>query len=159
MGNAEGGDDVGDVDGLSGEWQTSELFGTEPNSICVGCGLCCDGTLLTHLAVSDESDLGAPLRMLGVEIIAAAEPPVFELPCPAVENGTCTIHHLHRPRACAQFECALSQAVLDGNVEPGDARAVIDMTLKVRFEVRSGRQSQSDLDQLLDRHFRGTISQ
>ncbi len=25
-------------------------------SLCVRCGLCCDGTLLSYLAVSDDSD-------------------------------------------------------------------------------------------------------
>jgi uncharacterized cysteine cluster protein YcgN (CxxCxxCC family) len=30
-------------------------------SICIGCGLCCDGAVVSHLAVRDESDLGAPL--------------------------------------------------------------------------------------------------
>ncbi len=128
-------------------------------SICIGCGLCCDGTLLSHLAISDESDLGMPLRALGVELIAVAEPPVFELPCPAVEHGTCTIHHLHRPRACAQFECSLSRAVLDGEIEPETARAVIAGTLEVRAEVGDGHRPRADLDQLLDRYFRGNIGQ
>lgn len=126
-------------------------------SICVGCGLCCDGSLLSHLAVSDESDLGMPLRALGVELIVIAEPPVFELPCPAVEHGTCTIHHLHRPRACSQFECSLSRAVLDGEIDPDAARAVIARTLVVRDEVGDGRRPRADLDHLLDRHFRGSI--
>lgn len=123
-------------------------------SICVGCGLCCDGTLLRHLAVSDESDLGMPLRGLGVELITASDPPVFELPCPAVDHGVCTIHHLHRPRACAQFECALSRAVLDGEIDPDRARGVIDATLAVRSAVRDGSGSHAELDRLLDRHFR-----
>jgi hypothetical protein len=128
-------------------------------SICIGCGLCCDGTLLSHLAVSDESDLGMPLRAMGVELIAVAEPPVFELPCPAVEHGTCTIHHLHRPRACCQFECSLSRAVLDGEIDPDAARAVIAGTLEVRAAVGDGHRPRADLDQLLDRHFRASIHQ
>lgn len=126
-------------------------------SVCIGCGMCCDGTLLTHLAVSDESDLGMPLRALGVELITAADPPVFALPCPAVDHGTCTIHQLHRPRACAQFECQLSRAVLDGVVDPDAARSVIEMTLEVRAGVRAGQRPPADLELMLDRHFRGRI--
>lgn len=126
-------------------------------SVCIGCGMCCDGTLLTHLAVSDESDLGMPLRALGVELITAADPPVFALPCPAVDHGTCTIHQLHRPRACAQFECQLSRAVLDGVVDPDAARSVIEMTIEIREEVRAGQRPPADLEQLLDLHFRGRI--
>ena len=132
--------------------------GAASTSVCIGCGMCCDGTLLTHLAVSDESDLGMPLRALGVELITAADPPVFELPCPAVNHGICAIHQLHRPRACAQFECALSQSVLDGRTDPDVAREVIRSTLEVRSDVRAGRRPTSDLEQRLDQYFRGTIS-
>ncbi len=123
-------------------------------SICIGCGLCCDGTVVSHLAVADESDLGAPLRMLGVEIMAAAEPPVFALPCPAVADGRCTIHGLHRPSACAQFECRVSAAVLDGSMTIGTARTTIDHALSLRDEVAAGRRSPADLEQFLDREFR-----
>jgi Fe-S-cluster containining protein len=145
-------------DGDAVEFKALLERGGSSVSICVGCGLCCDGTLLSHLAVSDESDLGAPLRTLGVEIIVAADPPVFELPCPAVEQGTCTIHHLHRPHACAQFECALSQAVLDGNLPSAQAREVIATTLEIRSAVSDGRRSRADLENALDEHFRGTIT-
>lgn len=123
-------------------------------SICIGCGLCCDGTVVTHLAVADESDLGAPLRMLGVEIAAAAEPPVFALPCPAVAQGCCTIHGLHRPSACAQFECRVSASVLDGSMTVETARATIADAFSLRDEVAAGGRTDSDLQQFLDREFR-----
>jgi Fe-S-cluster containining protein len=129
-----------------------------PASVCIGCGLCCDGTLLRYLAVSDESDLGMPLRAFGVTLITAADPPVFELPCPAVDQGTCTIHSLHRPRACAQFECALSQSVHDGRTDPEAAREVIRSAIGIRTDVRAGRRPPADLDRHLDQYFRGTVS-
>lgn len=123
-------------------------------SICIGCGLCCDGTVVSHLAVRDESDVGAPLRALGVEVIVAAEPPVFELPCPAVCDGVCTIHSLHRPSACSQFECALSQAVIDGDVTYDEAKAVIAATLSLRDAARRGELETSVLDHQIDAVFR-----
>jgi len=132
---------------------SSEAFANE-QSICIGCGLCCDGTIVTHLAVRDESDLGAPLRGLGVEIIAAADPPVFALPCPAVNEGICTIHDLHRPSACSQFECKLSRAVLDGEVSPEEARIVISATLGSREQVRAGLMSEGVLQEMLTAYFR-----
>ena len=123
-------------------------------SICIGCGLCCDGTVVTHLAVADDSDLGAPLRMLGVEVEAAADPPVFVLPCPAVSDGRCTIHGLHRPSACAQFECRVSRGVLDGSVGVEAARATIAEAFRLRADVDAGHRPQSDLEHFLDREFR-----
>ena len=126
----------------------------DERSICIGCGLCCDGTVVTHLAVRDESDLGAPLRGLGVEIIAAAEPPVFELPCPAVCDGVCTIHDLHRPSACSQFECKLSRAVLDGAVTSDEARSVISATLRARVAVSAGSLSEESFQEIVTANFR-----
>lgn len=111
-------------------------------SICIGCGLCCDGTVVTHLAVSDESDLGLPLHALGVQVIFAAEPPVFELPCPALCDGVCTIHSLHRPSACAQFECTLSRSFLNGGVSREDAELVISRAMNLRHEVATGKLDQ-----------------
>jgi Fe-S-cluster containining protein len=122
-------------------------------SICIGCGLCCDGTVVTHLAVRDESDLGAPLRALGVEIIAAADPPVFELPCPALCDGVCTIHSLHRPSACAQFECVLSGSVLNGDITPIEARLVIAGAFRLRQDVASGNLDQRVFEEFVSANF------
>lgn len=123
-------------------------------SICIGCGLCCDGTVVSHLAVADESDLGWPLRMLGVELIVEADPPVFALPCPGVRDGVCTVYDTHRPSACAQFSCALLRAVEDGRTGVGDACVIIRDTIELRDQVRSGEADPADLAALVDEHFR-----
>jgi Fe-S-cluster containining protein len=133
---------------------SAAVDGPDEQSICIGCGLCCDGTVVSHLAVRDESDLGAPLRGLGVEIIAAAEPPVFELPCPAVCDGVCTIHSLHRPSACSQFECTLSQGVLDGKVALEEARMLISATLALRDAYRNGTVKDDVFQEHVDSVFR-----
>jgi hypothetical protein len=123
-------------------------------SICIGCGLCCDGTVLSHLAVADESDLGWPLRLLGVEVIVQADPPVFALPCPAVHAGVCTEYDQHRPSACGQFACDLLRAVDDGQLGADEARAVIGDTVRVRDRVRAGLADQAELDARVRAHFR-----
>ncbi|MCB0997211.1 MAG: hypothetical protein KDB21_19085 [Acidimicrobiales bacterium] len=125
---------------------------SEP-SICVGCGLCCDGTLLDHLAVVDESDLGWPLRMLGVELIAVAEPPVFELPCPAVVDGVCTVYDRHRPSACGQYRCDLLEEVEAGATSASVARQVINETKVLRDAVRAGEGDPAELLARVQRHF------
>lgn len=123
-------------------------------SICIGCGLCCDGTLFTHLGVHDESDLGMPLRALGVEVIVEADPPAFALPCPAVLEGTCTIYHLQRPRACAAFECDVVTDLAAGVIERAEAHRIITATGALRDEVRAGVAARSALDDMVTRHFR-----
>lgn len=127
---------------------------SDATSVCIGCGLCCDGTVVSHLAVADASDLGAPLAALGVEVIAAADPPVFALPCPAVVDGVCTVHDLHRPHACGQFECAVSRSVLDGSMSTGEAGRVIAHARDLVERVRSGDERDEVLQEFLDRRFR-----
>lgn len=123
-------------------------------SICIGCGLCCDGTVVSHLAVADESDLGAPLRGLGVSVIVESDPPVFALPCPAVADGICTVFDRHRPTACAQFECSVSRDVLAGELSQDDARRLIAEVRERRAAVVAGTSPAEDLEELLDRRFR-----
>jgi hypothetical protein len=128
------------------------VFDDQP-SICIGCGLCCDGSLFGHLAVSDETDLGWPLRSLGVEIIVEADPPVFALPCPAVHEGCCTVFHQHRPRACEQFECDLLVAERAGHVTRADALATIAATVALRDAVRRGEAGPAALQAEVRAHF------
>lgn len=124
------------------------------DSICIGCGLCCDGTLLSHLAVADASDLGAPLQLLGVEVITASDPPAFELPCLAVVDGTCTVFHQHRPRACGQYECRLLRDHKAGILTEAAARAVIAEALALRDRTPAGDGDGIELLALLDARFR-----
>ena len=131
-----------------------ETDGSDEVSICLGCGLCCDGTLLSHLAVVDESDLGRPLQALGVQVIVEADPPVFALPCPAFDGHSCTIYSLHRPHACGEFECDLSTAVTAGARSRAEARSVIAATRALRDRVRAGEAPQADLQAAVERHFR-----
>ncbi len=126
----------------------------EAPSICIGCGLCCDGSLFGHLAVSDETDLGWPLRSLGVTIIVEADPPVFALPCPAVHEGRCTVFHQHRPRACEQFACDLLVAERAGHVARSEALATIAATVALRDAVRRGEREPEALQAAVRTHFR-----
>ncbi len=123
-------------------------------SICVGCGLCCDGTLFSHLGVIDESDLGRPLAALGVKVIVEADPPVFELPCPAFDGHACTIYSLQRPRACGWFECDVSVAVTAGTMSRAEGRAIIEATRDLRDRVRSGEAPEAELRAAVEEHFR-----
>jgi hypothetical protein len=123
-------------------------------SICVGCGLCCDGTLFSHLAVADESDLGMPLRQLGVEVVVEADPPAFALPCPAVVDGVCSIYDRQRPRACAAFFCDLHAAVEAGTTSWDDARATIAETRALRDRVRAGAADEAELRTAVRARFR-----
>ena len=125
----------------------------QPN-VCIGCGLCCDGTVVTHLAVADASDLGQPLQAMGVEVDGRADPPVFSLPCPAFADGRCSVFHLQRPSACATFECAVSNGVADGSLTVSVAQSLIQRARELRAEVADGTLPATVLEDFLDAEFR-----
>jgi uncharacterized protein len=140
---------TGDTGVVSGEPGS-----VDDDNVCLGCGLCCDGTLFSHLGVLDEQDLGLPLRQLGVRLIVESDPPAFELPCPALADGACTIYHQGRPRACSWFVCDLADAVAAGRTAPADARATIASTKALRDRVAAGEVPEQVLRDQVVAHFR-----
>jgi Fe-S-cluster containining protein len=73
---------------------------TGANSLCLGCGLCCDGTLFDHVSLSEAEAFAARVRSLPV-----AGGTDFRHPCPAhLSDGRCSIYE-KRPHVCAQYQC------------------------------------------------------
>lgn len=103
-------------------------------SICIGCGLCCDGTLHATAKVQP-----------GDETIVAAAPLVieeeggrrfFRQPCPHFSCGSCTVYG-QRPPVCRTYQCALLLKVESGEVSKPDARETIASAKKLVAAVRA----------------------
>ena len=71
---------------------------------CVGCGMCCDGTLYDVAKVAPGEDRA--MRSRGLEIIEVGNKAFFRQPCPMESGGRCTIYE-HRFGICRSFSCAL----------------------------------------------------
>jgi len=77
---------------------------TEVDDICLACGLCCDGTLFSHVTLQDSDDSDA-LAILELEQVDDASS--FVQPCQVLGScGSCQVYH-DRPVMCAKFECDL----------------------------------------------------
>lgn len=103
-------------------------------SLCLRCGLCCDGTLFgsVELRLEDDEerlrDLGLPIRQ--------SRRPRFSQPCPALDgNRSCQIYG-ERPCQCRKFECALFQSVHRGRTELAAAVRTIERTRRKADQVR-----------------------
>ncbi|HEX3425003.1 MAG TPA: YkgJ family cysteine cluster protein [Acidimicrobiales bacterium] len=88
-----------------------------PESICLACGLCCDGTLFarTQLAGEEIVRLG---RRHGT--MAASMPQ----PCACLKDGRCGIYD-ERPQVCRSFRCTLLERHQDGQVGREESLRVI----------------------------------
>lgn len=94
----------------------------DQTSICVGCGLCCDGTLHDHAEYGDEDESIA--AAVGLEVIEKAGKRVFLLPCPNLSCGACSVYS-KRPGICRGYRCKLLKDVDEGRISVIDAREKI----------------------------------
>lgn len=81
------------------------------SQLCTSCGLCCTGAL--HDGAKLEADEIEPARAIGLPVLDGSIPTMFALPCPKLEDATCTIYG-SRPRVCAVYACRLLQEVRGG---------------------------------------------
>ena len=102
------------------------MSGTDPlleaSSICIGCGLCCDGNLHPHTIVEagDEENV----RNVGLSVVESRGERCFAQPCPKFSGGVCTVYD-RRPNSCRRYRCKLLKNVEEGRVSAPEARSRI----------------------------------
>ena len=107
------------------------------DSICVGCGLCCDGTLYGYVELADGDDREVFVR-LGRPAERATEdgPWVAPQPCVASVAARCAIYD-DRPQRCRRYRCDLLTAVDDGRETADAARVIVAKAVEHRDRVRA----------------------
>ncbi|RKH62633.1 YkgJ family cysteine cluster protein [Corallococcus llansteffanensis] len=94
------------------------------STLCLHCGMCCDGTLFTHVPLAPPE--AQVLRGRGLTL-AAREGGGEVLPqrCAALDGRCCTAY-AERPEACRRYRCQLLNALADGEVSLEEAKGVVD---------------------------------
>lgn len=95
---------------------------SEASTLCVGCGMCCDGVLFTNARA--EPDELPRLRALGLEVEQVRERTQFRLPCPHHHEGHCGIYS-DRFLKCRTFRCALLKRLDSGETTLSEAQATV----------------------------------
>ena len=106
----------------------------ESNSLCLECGLCCNGVIFTDVKLQRADDADH-LKGLGLPVSggrAVAGSGRFPQPCAALEGCRCRIY-ADRPTYCRQFECLLLKHVQAGRLKASTARCTIH-TARARAE-------------------------
>lgn len=78
---------------------------TKSEHLCLSCGLCCDGTLIGFVELSDK-EIPAINKIMEIETLYGNG--FFLQPCNKYCNG-CTVYK-QRPENCAKFKCGLLTA-------------------------------------------------
>ncbi len=100
-------------------------------SICLSCGICCDGTLFNRAPIKPKDDLTALLSFKNT-IIKDETKTAFKLPCAAHQNKCCQIYDLPRPAICGNYRCMLLKRYEKGNISFEDAQKTINRVFELR---------------------------
>jgi len=107
----------------------------DSNSLCLECGLCCNGVIFAHGQLQPEDDAHR-LRSLRLKFAPNQKSKIknqkFVQPCAAFDGCRCKIYS-ERPRYCREFECLLLKSVKAGRTDSAEALRVI-RTARQRVE-------------------------
>jgi hypothetical protein len=92
------------------------------SSLCVECGLCCDGSLFRFVP-AEPSEL-LVWASLGLPIVTQSNRPAMALPCLKLEAKCCTVYR-DRPSGCRAFVCHLGHRLTHGAVDFSRALALV----------------------------------
>lgn len=93
------------------------------NDLCVGCGMCCDGSVFANAPVErGEEDA---MRSAGLDLFESDGNTFFRQPCPQSCGGRCAIYQT-RFHICRTFRCKLLSAVESGEIRVPEAKEKID---------------------------------
>ena len=110
------------------------------SSICLRCGLCCDGTIFRDVELQPE-DAPSALKALGLPVRRRGTEFRFTQPCRALAGCSCRIYS-KRPTHCRTFECSILQRLkADELTSPQAIRRV----LKARRLAEKARELLSEL--------------
>jgi Fe-S-cluster containining protein len=130
----------------------------DSNSLCLECGLCCNGVIFADVQLQPDDD-AARLRELGLAFVRNQKSKVgnekFKQPCTAFEGCRCKIYGEH-PRYCREFECLLLKSVKAGDTETAEAVRIIRSALQRVKKVKRLLRELGDADEsvALSKRFR-----
>lgn len=88
-------------------------------SLCVECGLCCDGSMFADAVIS-EDEAG---RLAGRVALSPARDHLLQ-PCIALGKGGCGVY-ADRPQTCRNYRCVVLGQLEEGRITLEDAREAI----------------------------------
>jgi Fe-S-cluster containining protein len=119
------------------------------NSLCLACGLCCNGVIFANVQLQ-PGDNAAQLRSLGLAFAPRSTSKTgreqFKQPCTAFAGCQCNIYP-DRPKYCREFECLLLKSVHAGETELEKALRIIRSTLRRVKKVKQLLRELGDADE------------
>lgn len=87
---------------------------TQDTAPCVGCGMCCDGTIHARTTLTPAEQKRLEAR--GIEMVSWDKDRFLPQPCPMAKCGSCTIYE-DRFEVCRSFRCSLLKSFEAGEID------------------------------------------
>lgn len=106
------------------------------SSICISCGLCCNGTLFRQARVFPHEDAVA-IGALGFRVNLLKDGRRnFPLPCRYLQGTVCSIYAETRPDICPEYRCKLLKRFISGELPLDDALDLVARAVAHADQVR-----------------------
>ncbi len=105
----------------------------EGSSLCLACGLCCEGVLHAQALVRPNEI--EPVRALGLSVETCGADLWFRLPCPLYQDNRCSIYAATRPQTCVAYRCRLLDRYLAGEVTREQGVQIVQRTRTLLADV------------------------
>jgi Fe-S-cluster containining protein len=106
---------------------------SDSSSICLSCGLCCDGTLIGFVQL-DREELPRVREIMAIE--EAVGQGFFVHPCSQLCGTSCQVY-ADRPKQCAAFQCGLLKKVGTSEQDKASAISSIEAVKVLRAELNA----------------------
>ena len=115
------------------------------DTLCLRCGLCCNGVLFADVKLKPADD-PVRLKACGLPVRGKDKNLGFAQPCTALQSdGKCCVY-LDRPTMCRQFECGVHKEVQQGSLAEAEALRLIRRVQKLAARVTRLLEASGDHD-------------
>ncbi len=104
-------------------------------SLCLICGLCCDGTFLSGVPLKPDDEI-TPLKAVGINFVYENDVTVLKQPCAAHKNCTCAVY-ANRPQACRVYKCKLLKRFERDDISQQSALEIINKVKSLKNEMNA----------------------
>jgi Fe-S-cluster containining protein len=108
---------------------------TSSQSLCLTCGLCCDGTLFSSVRLKPDDEITA-LKAVGIHIVSDSERNIFTQPCAAHKKCACLVYE-NRPQDCRTYKCELLKRFERDDIFHEAALNIINKAVSLKNDVKA----------------------
>ena len=106
-------------------------------TLCLSCGLCCQGVLHSHAGLEPHEETSGIRQRLRLPLFNEGQDyPAFALPCPQHREGRCAAYP-DRPAVCERYQCNLLIRHRAGEIPLDEALTIVQRTKAVVERVRT----------------------